>query len=85
MRCCSSIGRPRNMARRRKQGGSIYLSTNPQNNVPIGTPGQGVSIGRMGVWIYQGTGQSGHIDGINIAGGDIAFTPETVPVALEMT
>ncbi len=37
---------------RRKQGGSIYLSTDPSHNVPIGEKGRGISIGRMGTWIF---------------------------------
>jgi len=35
-----------------RRGGSIYISTNPENNVPIGVPGVGVSIGPMGPLIY---------------------------------
>ena len=66
-----------------RRGGSIYISTNPDNNVPIGVPGEGISIGPMGVLIYQGDGPSGHVDGISVVGGDMTFTPETVPVALE--
>ncbi len=40
------------MARRGNSRSSIYISTNPLNNVPIGVPGQGVAIGRLGVLIF---------------------------------
>jgi hypothetical protein len=68
-----------------QRGGSIFISTNPQNNVPIGVPGQGVFIGRPGPTIY-GTGSGGS----NLAAGvsnlfgvvdHIAMTPTTVLVA----
>ena len=69
-----------------RRGGTIYVSTDPNNNVPIGVPGQGVSIGKMGPTIYNangGTPPSGG-SGLNIFGGvNLSFTPTTVPVALE--
>jgi hypothetical protein len=42
------------MARR---GGSIYISTNPLDNVPIGIAGQGISIGPMGTLIFSDSEQ----------------------------
>lgn len=39
------------------RGGTIYVATNPANNVPIGTPGQSVSIGPLGERLYD-TGAS---------------------------
>jgi len=41
------------MARRRPNSqSSVYISTDPQNNVPIGVPGHGVAIGRLGILLY---------------------------------
>lgn len=34
------------------RGGTVFISTNPQNNVPIGLPGQSIFIGRPGPTIY---------------------------------
>ena len=42
----------------RKQGGSIYVSTDPNNIIPVGTPGVGISIGRLGTLLYAGTDES---------------------------
>lgn len=42
------------------RGGTVFISTNPQNNVPIGIPGQSIFIGCPGPTIY-GRG-SGAID-----------------------
>ena len=36
-----------------RRGGSIYISTDPNNLSPIGTPGAGLSIGPMGTLIYN--------------------------------
>ena len=60
-----------------QRGGSIFISTNPQNNVPIGLPGQGVFIGCPGPTIY-GRGP-GAID----AGGLIMDM--TGPTIIDMT
>lgn len=35
-----------------RRGGSIYISTDPLNNVPIGVAGEGISIGPMGTLIF---------------------------------
>lgn len=35
------------------RGGSIYISTDPNNLAPIGEPGKGISIGPMGCLIYN--------------------------------
>ncbi len=71
------------MARRRKQGGSIYLSTNPENNVPIGVKGKGTSIGRMGTWIY-GRGDAAQTEsGLIVDFTDLILDLTTMQVALE--
>jgi len=62
---------------------TIFISTDPQNNVPIGTPGQGVFIGYPGPTIYNASTNPSLMSGFVVTGGNIAFTPETVPVALE--
>jgi hypothetical protein len=33
-------------------GGTIYISTNPSNNVPIGIAGQGITIGPLLPLLY---------------------------------
>jgi hypothetical protein len=41
----------------RKQGGSIYVSTDPSVTLAIGIAGQSTTIGRLGPTIYKGTNQ----------------------------
>lgn len=68
---------------RRKQGGSIYISTNPLNNVPIGIAGQGISIGRMGVRIYAGKTLQ---NTLQLETGETIVTEDTgQPIILETT
>jgi hypothetical protein len=39
------------------RGGTVFISTDPQNNQPIGIPGEGVFIGTPGPTIYgRGSG-----------------------------
>jgi hypothetical protein len=63
------------MARRRGNSSStFYVSTNPLDNVPIGLPGQGVAIGRLGVLIFS---ESEQIVGFNLvteSAGDALIT-----------
>ncbi len=57
----------------RRRGGSIYISTDPNNNVPIGTPGVGVAIGCMGTLIFKGLTLAGELtteDGITLVTED---------------
>ncbi len=63
-----------------QRGGGVFISTNPQNNVPIGTPGQGIFIGRPGPTIYGASGGAVSLTGTLIVMGAIAlvFTPTTV-------
>jgi hypothetical protein len=56
---------------RRKQGGSIYVSTDPSVTLAIGTPGVSVTIGRLGPTIYHSGGASG--GGGSITTEDSAF------------
>ena len=53
-----------------RKGGSIYVSTDPNNNVPIGVEGQGVAIGALGRSIY-GTGSGGKESGGGAGTGTI--------------
>lgn len=68
------------------RGSGIFISTNPQNNVQIGIPGQGVFIGCPGPTIYGASGgvptPSGNmiISGLS---GSLVFTPVTVMVVVE--
>lgn len=69
-----------------QRGGGIFISTNPQNNIPIGTPGRGVFIGCPGPTIYGASGgaltSSGNLI-INGLSGNLIYTPVTVPVIVE--
>lgn len=73
------------MARRRPNSqSSVYISTNPQNNVPIGVPGSGVAIGRMGVLIYEGTSEQPGVSELHLFGiTSMTFIPTTVIPTLE--
>lgn len=69
-----------------QKGGGIFISTNPQNNIPIGTPGQGVFIGRPGPTIYGASGGVTSPSGVLIISGlagSLTFIPTTVPVVVE--
>ena len=69
-----------------QRGSGIFISTNPQNNVPIGTPGQGVFIGCPGPTIYGASGGSVSPSGTMIVSGlsgSLTFIPTTVPVVVE--
>lgn len=69
------------MARR---GGSIYVSTDPNVVLAIGTPGQGISIGPLGPTIYGGSGETPPGDGPTFLGlGMLIFAPSTVQVVWE--
>jgi hypothetical protein len=68
------------------RGGTVFISTNPQNNVPIGTPGQGVFIGHPGQLIYGASGGAVSPSGTMILSGlsgSLTFIPTTVPVVVE--
>jgi hypothetical protein len=69
----------------RRGASSIYVSTNPNVPIEIGTPGVSIFIGTPGPTIYGGTG--GVISGGNsiefVGSGTVTFTPTTVPVELE--
>jgi hypothetical protein len=72
------------MARRGRS--SIYVSTNPNVPVSIGTPGVSVFIGTPGPTIYAGSGSnvlpsSGVLQ--FLGGISVTFTPTTVPVVVE--
>lgn len=64
-----------------RRGGDIYVSTDPNVTLQIGTPGYGVSIGPLGPTIYGGTGSAPSAHGVTMVGAAaVVFTPATVPV-----
>ena len=68
----------------RRGGSSLYVSTDPNSPVQIGTPGVSIFIGTPGPTIYAGSAQSQTADSIESVFGIItamAFTPATVLVA----
>lgn len=73
------------MARRRPNSqSSVYISTDPQNNVPIGVAGQGVAIGRLGILLFEEVGPSGGVTGVEFIGANLEVTPATVPLEFNL-
>ena len=64
---------------------SIYVSTNPNVPVNVGTPGVSVFIGCPGPTIYAGTGTDINPSGVLqfIGEATVTLTPATVPVVVE--
>jgi len=71
------------MARRGRS--SIYVSTNPNVPISIGTPGVSIFIGTPGPTIYAGSGTDINPSGVLafIGEASITFIPTTVPVVVE--
>lgn len=66
----------------RKSGGSIYVSTDPNVTLAIGTLGVSISIGRLGPTIYNsGAGDAG---GKGILTEDSAFFLATEDTLFEI-
>jgi len=64
---------------------TLYVSTDPNNIVQIGTPGQSIFIGSPGPTIYGGSGTDTNPSGVLTFLGEstVTFTPVTVPVVVE--
>ncbi len=64
---------------------SIYVSTNPNVPLEIGTPGVSIFIGTPGPTIYGGSGTDINTSGVLqfIGESSVTFTPTTVPVVVE--
>lgn len=64
---------------------SIYVTTNPNIPVEIGTPGESIFIGTPGPTIYGPGGSPPVTDtnGLVLIGGNMTFTPTTITVGLE--
>lgn len=72
------------MTRRGNSSSTFYVSTNPQNNVPIGVAGHGVALGRLGPTIYNGSGNQPDTSELHLFGADvITYIPSTVIPTLE--
>jgi hypothetical protein len=69
----------------RRGASSIYVSTNPNVPLEIGTPGVSIFIGTPGPTIYGGTGSVISPSGVLSFLGEstVTFTPITVPVVVE--
>ena len=69
----------------RRGASSIYVSTNPNVPIEIGTPGVSIFIGTPGPTIYAGSGtptsSTGDLEFFGL--GILTFIPSTVGVVME--
>lgn len=62
---------------------SIYVTTNPNVPIEIGTPGQSIFIGTPGPTIFNSGGSNQPATGLmEVVGANVVFNPVTVPVVV---
>lgn len=62
---------------------SIYVTTNPNVPIEIGTPGQSIFIGTPGPTIFNSGGANPPSTGLmEVVGANVVFNPVTVPVVV---